>query len=68
MEDGSKAVGLFNRSPKELTVSAQWVNLGIYGKHWVRDVWRQKDPGTFVKSFGAKVPSHGVVFARMFPD
>jgi alpha-galactosidase len=67
MEDDSKAVGLFNRSPKEITVGAHWMDLGIYGKQRVRDVWRQKDLGTFEKSFEAKVPSHGVVLVRMFP-
>jgi alpha-galactosidase len=68
MEDGSKAVGLFNRSSKEITVSAHWMNLGIYGKQRVRDVWRQEDLGTFKKSFETEVPSHGVVLVRMFPD
>lgn len=68
MEDGSKAVGLFNRSTKEINVRANWGYLGIYGKQRVRDVWRQKDLGTFEKTFGAKVQSHGVVLLRMFPE
>ena len=68
MEDGSKAVGLFNRSLKEITVSAGWLQLGIYGKQRVRDVWRQKDLGVFEKSFSSKVQPHGVVLLRMFPE
>jgi alpha-galactosidase len=68
MEDGSKAVGLFNRSLKGMTVSANWLPLGIYGKQRVRDVWRQKDLGSFEKSFSAEVPPHGVVLVRMFPE
>jgi alpha-galactosidase len=68
MEDGSKAVGLFNRSPQEITVTADWMYIGICGKYRVRDVWRQKDLGTFEKSFAQKVPSHGVVLVRMFPE
>lgn len=67
MEDGSKAVGLFNRSTKEITVSAGWQNLGIYGKYRVRDVWRQKDLGIFEGNFTITVPPHGVVLVRMFP-
>jgi alpha-galactosidase len=67
MEDGSKAVGLFNRSTRELTVSAPWLQLGIYGKQRVHDLWRQKDLGTFEKEFRAKVPPHGVVLVRIFP-
>lgn len=68
MEDGSKAVGLFNRSSEEITVSASWLSLGIYGKQRVRDVWRQKDLGIFEKDFSVKVPSHGVVLVRLFPE
>ena len=68
MEDGSKAVGFFNRSAKEITVSAEWKYLGIFGKQKVRDLWRQKDLGTFEKVFSTKVPSHGVVLVRMFPE
>jgi alpha-galactosidase len=68
MEDGSKAVGLFNRSAEELTVSAPWLQLGIYGKQRVRDLWRQKELGTFENVFEAKVPAHGVLLVRIFPE
>jgi len=68
MEDGSKAVGLFNRSAEELTVNAPWGQLGIYGKQRVRDLWRQKDLGTFQKNFEAKIPPHGVVLVRLFSE
>ncbi len=51
MEDGSEAVGLFNRSPQETTVTGDWMYIGICGKYRVRDLWRQKDLGTFEKSF-----------------
>jgi alpha-galactosidase len=67
MEDGSKAVGLFNLSSEEITVNAYWMSLSIYGKYIVRDVWRQKDLGIFENNFGTKVPPHGVVLVRMFP-
>ncbi len=67
MEDGSKAVGFFNRSEKEITVNALWKNIGVYGKQRVRDLWRQKDLGTFENEFKTKVPAHGVVLVRMFP-
>ena len=43
LEDGSKAVGLFNRGGlNETTVTAKWSDLGITGKQTVRDLWRQK--------------------------
>jgi len=67
MEDGSKAVGLFNRGEMEATVTAAWSSLGIEGKQAVRDLWRQKDLGTFAGRFSATVLRHGVVLVRIQP-
>jgi len=65
LEDGSKAVGLFNLAahPAKLTVS--WNDLGISGKQMVRDLWRQKDLGKFRKEYAAEVPRHGVAFIKI---
>jgi alpha-galactosidase len=65
MEDGTKAVGLFNRGGEETTVIARWSELGINGPRIVRDVWRQKDLGHFESEFKTVVPRHGVVLARL---
>ncbi len=51
MKDGSKAVGLFNRGEEQTTIKLNWSDLGIAGKHHVRDLWRQKDLGKFSGSF-----------------
>jgi alpha-galactosidase len=67
MEDGSKAVGLFNRSPAETNITAKWSDLGISGKQTVRDLWRHRDAGAFDASFTAAVPSHGVVLVKISP-
>ncbi|HZT22765.1 MAG TPA: NPCBM/NEW2 domain-containing protein [Verrucomicrobiae bacterium] len=67
MEDGSKAVGLFNRSHDDATVIARFSDLGLTGKQRVRDLWRQKDLGEFTNQFSATVPHHGVVLVRMWP-
>ena len=67
MEDGSKAVGLFNRGQQEAQVSARWSDLGVAGTQIVRDVWRQKDLGTFEGQFSAAVGRHGVVLVRLRP-
>ena len=67
LEDGSIAVGLFNRGPAEGTVTAKWTDLKITGKQIVRDLWRQKDVGVFESSYSAPVASHGVVLVRIFP-
>lgn len=65
MEDGSKAVGLFNRSDKTSKISALWNDLNISGKQKVRDLWRQKDIGIFENYYSSEVPSHGVVLIRI---
>jgi alpha-galactosidase len=66
MEDGSKAVGLFNTSPMRSTITVTWTDLGIEGPHRVRNLWRQKDLGTCRNIYEAKVPSHGVMLVRFF--
>lgn len=65
LEDGSIAVGLFNRGDEAAKMTALWSNLGITGKHKVRDLWRQKDLGTYNNKFSAKVGRHGVVMVKM---
>jgi alpha-galactosidase len=60
MEDGSKAVGMFNRNIEPATIKADWIVLGLKGKQIVRDAWRQKDLGSFNDAFSAEVAPHGV--------
>jgi len=67
MEDGSKAVGLFNVGEIETTVRVRWSDLGLKGRQRVRDLWRQKDLGTFEGWFETRVPRHGAVLIRLFP-
>jgi len=40
-------------------------DLGISGKYIVRDLWRQKDLGTFEGEFSADVRRHGVVLVGL---
>jgi alpha-galactosidase len=65
MEDGSKAVGLFNRGDQEAQVTAKWTDLGLSGTRKVRDLWRQQDLGGFSGQFQATVPRHGVVLVKV---
>jgi alpha-galactosidase len=67
LEDGSKAVGLFNRGDEETTVTAKWSDLGLTGKQAVRDLWRQQDLGASDGQFQAPVPRHGVVLVKVTP-
>jgi len=69
MEDGSRAVGLFNLDPYEpRMVRIDFSALGLgSGPYRVRDLWRQKDLGNFSNYFEAQVAPHGVVLIRIFP-
>ncbi len=59
MQDGSIAVGLFNRGDQAASINALWSDLGIHGERTVRDLWRQKDVGKFDHEFRAPVGPHG---------
>ncbi len=65
LEDGSKAVGLFNRGKRKIDIKADFNMLGLGNKCEVRDLWRQKDLGIFSNQFKANVPSHGVVLVKI---
>jgi alpha-galactosidase len=65
LEDGSKAVGLFNLGGQPAKLAISWADLGISGKQHVRDVWRQKDLGKFNGQFEVEIPRHGVSFVRI---
>ena len=67
LEDGTKAVGLFNRGENKAVVTAKWSDLGLTGKHQVRDLWRQKDLGTFNAEYRTSVTRHGVVLLKISP-
>jgi alpha-galactosidase len=67
LEDGSRAVGLFNRGPNLAAVTVSWADLGFEGPQKVRDLWRQKDLGVHEGAFTAYVGRHGVVMIRLRP-
>jgi len=72
LEDGSTAVGLFNRGDVKANVAVSWGPWGALatadgGKRLVRDLWRQKDLGVFANKFETEVPPHGVVLVRLSP-
>lgn len=67
LEDGTKAVGLFNRGEGTVEVGATWADVGVSGKQAVRDLWRQKDVGVFEGRYVASVGRHGVVLVKLTP-
>ena len=68
LADGSKAVGLFNTGDMSAQVMLDWKQAGLSGKQTLRDLWRQKDLGTFDGSYTAEVPVHGVIFLKVTPE
>ena len=68
LEDGSKAVGLFNRGKVAAQVTAGWYDLKVSGKQTVRDLWRQKELGVFQQKFSSQVPAQGVVMVKITKD
>jgi len=67
MEDGSWAVGLFNRGKWKSEVAVSWQELGLSGPRSVRDLWRQKDLGTTADGITLPVPRHGAMLIRVSP-
>jgi alpha-galactosidase len=65
LADGSKAVGLFNRSQSAAPVVVYFRDIGVSGTATVRDLWARRDLGSFPDSFSANVPKHGVVLIRV---
>ncbi len=65
LEDGSKALGLFNLGDAEAKISVTWAELRLSGKQRVRDLWRQKDLPAADGEFRAAVPRHGVMLVKL---
>ena len=64
LADGSRAVGLFNRSESEARVTVYFRELGLGDSASLRDLWAHRDLGSFQTSFSADVPRHGVVLVK----
>jgi len=66
LEDGSKALGLFNRSRQSETSTYNKLGrIGLAGKHHVRDLWRQQDLEDTGGSLKLTIPGHGVVLLKL---
>ncbi|WP_097127083.1 NPCBM/NEW2 domain-containing protein [Spirosoma fluviale] len=79
LDDGSYAVGLFNTGDFGKTPQSyfQWgtetpeaftfdfASIGLKGSYKLRDLWQQKDLGTFSETFKTSIRHHGVVMLKM---
>ncbi len=66
LEDGSMAVGLFNKTLKPRDITVKLRQLGFYEKKRVRDLWRQKDIAETDSEHTSSVNPHGAVMLRIY--
>ena len=67
MADGSRAIGLFNRSDFDETLTVTAADLGLSGRYTFRDLWQRKDLGDFPGQLTTTVPAHGVALFQFQP-
>ena len=65
LEDGSKAIGIFNLNDQYQKITINWSDLSLPKNQKVRDLWRQKNEGSFTNSFSVKVAPHGVSLIKV---
>lgn len=66
LEDGSMAVGLFNKTlePRDITIKMN--ELGFYEEKTIRDLWRQQDVAKTDKKHTFTVNPHGAVLIKIY--
>jgi len=69
LRDHGRAVVIFNRSQREMQVTALFeiLDLAPTSTARIRDLWKHQEIGQSTGSFSAKVPAHGVVMVQMRP-
>jgi len=65
LEEGSKAVGIFNTDTAWHKVSVNFKELNLPDKISARDIWSQKDLGVFESSYSVLLPPHGVKLLKV---
>jgi alpha-galactosidase len=65
LADGTIAVALFNRGLQARRIEARWGDLGLKGAQPVRNLWEQRDLGSFKGSYAVDVPRHGAVMLKI---
>jgi len=65
LNDGNRAVGLFNRSENASEVTLNWDEASLSGKWTARDLWQHKNLGKFDTRLILQVPAHGAVLLKL---
>lgn len=60
LEDGSKAIGFFNRAREPLEAVVELKDLGLTGKYHVRDLWKRADLSDVEGQITVNPAPHGV--------
>ncbi len=68
LEDGSKAIGLFNLTEAPLDVPVDMKKLKLSGRWNMRGLWRQTDLGAVEKHFEMNVLPHGVMLIKIMKN
>ncbi len=69
LNDGGRAVVLFNRGKEAAEISLRWEQIGYPGhlNARVRDLWQHKDLGAFEGGYTTKVSPHSVAMIKVLP-
>ncbi len=65
LQDGAKAVAIFNRGRSDMDFDFSFGEVGFPGKVRVRDLWLHQDLGVKSGEYTVRVPKHGVVMLRL---
>jgi alpha-galactosidase len=66
LQDGSVAVGIFNRAEAPTDATVSWASLKLPGKKLsARDLWKHETVAVTGDSYHATVPPHGVVLLKV---
>lgn len=65
LQDGSIAVGLFNRTETTQPASIAWKDLGRPDTPKVRDLWQHAEVTPVGASYSAEIPAHGCVILHV---
>ena len=65
LANGDFAVAIVNLYPLTKRIDLKFSEIGLEGSFKVRDVWRQKDEGTFSEAYCVELPPHATKVLRM---
>ncbi|HVM87504.1 MAG TPA: putative Ig domain-containing protein [Puia sp.] len=64
LEDGKKAIGVFNLENKAITTTLNFSDIKLPAQIMLRDLWRQQNLGILKNVIALSIPAHGVVLLK----